>query len=118
MSEELHCYSLKGPVRKTTFDCFNNHPNSPLPLPPPPHPLDVLMGNSKINKSGFFSYLGHKKILTFHGYFVTETLQLWIFQVGFLMEHQLSVYSYYQGTFLKQDARRHKSLFLGCCHFL
>ena len=42
MIEELHCYSIKGPVEKTTFECSNNHPR--------PQPLDVLMGNSKKNK--------------------------------------------------------------------
>ena len=60
------------------------------------------------------SYLGHRKILKVYpyGYFETESLYLWTFRFDFLMQHQLSFQSYYQGTFRKQADRFNKN----SCH--
>lgn len=56
----------------------------------------------------------HKEILAFYayGYFVTESLHLWILQFDFLMQYQLPSHSYYHETVRKQAARQRGNLFL------
>lgn len=81
-----------------------------------PHPSVVPVGSSKKK----VPYLDHSKILKFYAYgcFGTAGLPLCILQFDFLMQHQISFQSYYQGMFGKQAARHEQgSLFFHIFYF-